>query len=276
MAIWAIGDIQGCRVPLEQLLAQIRFNAQRDELWLVGDLVNRGPDSLGTLRLLHALRDNCRIVLGNHDLHLLAVAAGCFPHKKKDTFEDVLGAPDRDTLLDWLQQQPLLHYDARLDTVMTHAGIPPQWSLFDAQRLAREVEDTLRYGDAHAYFRDMYGNAPAHWDEGLTGTTRLRTITNYFTRMRFVDAQGGLDLVSKEGLDSAPDGFVPWFDAPFRRTARTRILFGHWAALQGQVDVPNVVALDTGCVWGNTLTAMNLESGERLAHPCSEGATPPT
>ena len=188
----------------------------------------------------------------------------------------MLAAPDRDTLLAWLQQQPLLHYDAHLDTVMTHAGIPPQWSLFDAQRLAREVEDTLRHGDANAYFRDMYGNEPAHWDEALAGTTRLRTITNYFTRMRFVDAQGGLDLTSKEGLGSAPDGFVPWFDAAGRRIARTRIVFGHWAALQGKVDVPNVLALDTGCVWGNELTAINLDTGERLAHPCSEGATPPT
>ncbi len=269
MAIWAIGDIQGCREPLERLLAKIRFDRRQDELWLVGDLVNRGPDSLGVLRLLYELRDNCRIVLGNHDLHLLAVATGCVPQKTKDTFTSVLSAPDAAALLHWLQQQPLLHYNARLNTVMTHAGIPPQWSLPDAQRLAGEVENTLRQGDAHAYFRAMYGNEPACWNEALTGTARLRTITNYFTRMRFIDAHGALDLRSKEGLGSAPPGFHPWFDAPQRKTAKTRIVFGHWAALQGKVDAPNVFALDAGCVWGFSLDAMNLESGERICCACT-------
>jgi bis(5'-nucleosyl)-tetraphosphatase (symmetrical) len=269
MATWAIGDIQGCLEPLERLLKKIRFDARNDELWLVGDLVNRGPDSLGVMRRLYALRANCRVVLGNHDLHMLAVAAGAVALRRKDTFADVLGASDAATLLHWLQQQPLLHFNARLNTVMTHAGIPAQWSLLDAQRLANEVEGVLRHGDASAYFRDMYGNEPACWNESLSGTARLRVITNCFTRMRFVDAAGALDLTSKEGLGSAPAGYAPWFDAPARKTAGTRIVFGHWAALQGKVSVANVFALDSGCVWGSTLTAMNLESGQRVACDCT-------
>ena len=268
MTTWAIGDIQGCLEPLERLLKKIRFDARNDELWLVGDLVNRGPDSLGVLRRLHALRDRCRIVLGNHDLHLLAVAAGCVAHKRKDTFDDVLGAADAGALLHWLQQQPLLHYDAARDTVMTHAGIPPQWSLFDAQRLAREVEGVLRYGDARAYFSAMYGNEPALWDESLEGTTRLRTITNYFTRMRFIDAGGALDLASKEGLGTAPAGYAPWFAAGARRSAGTRIVFGHWAALEGKTGVPGIEALDSGCVWGGSLSALDLDTGQRVGCDC--------
>jgi len=268
MSIWAVGDIQGCLEPLERLLEKIRFDKNHDQLWLVGDLVNRGPNSLGVLRRLHALRDCCRIVLGNHDLHLLAVAAGCEPVKRKDTFDDVLNAADAGELLHWLQQQPLLHHDARLNTVMTHAGIPPQWSLFDAQRLAREVEDVLRHGDARAYFNAMYGNEPSTWDESLAGTTRLRTITNYFTRMRFIDDSGALDLASKEGLGTAPPGFHPWFAASARKTAGVKILFGHWAALQGRCDAANVEALDAGCVWGGELTALNVESGQRVSCDC--------
>lgn len=268
MTAWAIGDIQGCLEPLQRLLEKIRFDPAHDQLWLVGDLVNRGPDSLGVLRLLHGLRASIHMVLGNHDLHLLAVAADCAPCKKKDTFADVLAAPDRDELLHWLQQQPLLHHDAGLNTLMTHAGLPPQWSLADAQRLAQEVENVLRHGDAHAYYRDMYGNEPSVWSESLTGTTRLRTITNYFTRMRFINAQNALDLTSKEGMNTAPPGFLPWFEAPGRKTADIRMIFGHWAALQGNTGVPNVFALDTGCVWGHQLSAMNLETGARIGCDC--------
>lgn len=268
MTAWAIGDIQGCLEPLDRLLAKIRFDETRDELWLTGDLVNRGPDSLGVLRRLYAIRDRCRIVLGNHDLHLLAVASGAVARKRKDTFADVLEAHDAGTLLAWLQQQPLLHYDARRNTVMTHAGIPPQWSLFDAQRLAREVEDVLHHANAHAFFGAMYGNEPACWDESLAGNARLRTITNYFTRMRFIDASGALDLVSKEGLGTAPAGFLPWFASATRKSATTRLLFGHWAALEGNTGIPGVEALDTGCVWGNALTALNLDDGRRVNCAC--------
>lgn len=274
MTTWAIGDIQGCLEPLDALLKKIRFDARNDTLWLVGDLVNRGPDSLGVLRRLYALRASCRIVLGNHDLHLLAVAAGIDTLRRKDTFDDVLNAADAGTLLNWLQQQPLLHFDAKLNTVMTHAGIPPQWSLFDAQRFANEVESVLRHGDAAAYFRAMYGNEPAGWSESLSGNTRLRVITNYFTRMRFIDENGALDLVSKEGLGTAPAGFAPWFAAPQRRTGSTRIVFGHWAALEGRVHADGICALDTGCVWGGALTAMNLDTGQRVSCGC-EGLAPP-
>ncbi|MFZ5757251.1 MAG: symmetrical bis(5'-nucleosyl)-tetraphosphatase [Pseudomonadota bacterium] len=278
MTRWAIGDIQGCLEPFDCLLEKIRFMPGRDTLWLVGDLVNRGPDSLGVLRRLYGLREHCRIVLGNHDLHLLAVARNATPKRRKDTFDDVLSAPDRDLLLDWLQQQPLLQYDERDGTVLTHAGIPPQWSLFDARRLAREVEDTLRSRHALAFFADMYGNEPAGWSETLTGTTRLRTITNYFTRMRFIDANGALDLTSKEGAGTAPPGFVPWFSAANRRCEAQRIVFGHWAALEGRIPAhdgvqPNVHAIDTGCVWGYTLTAMNLDTGERTGCDCPRPAS---
>lgn len=268
MATWAIGDVQGCLGPLERLLESIAFDEARDELWLVGDLVNRGPDSLGVLRRLHAMRRSCRVVLGNHDLHLLAVAAGAEPVKKRDTFQDVLAAPDAPELLDWLRTRPLLHYDESRSTVMTHAGIPPQWTLADAQRLAGEVEAVLRDGDAPAFFRAMYGNEPALWDESLAGTARLRVITNYFTRMRFVDGRGALDLVSKEGLGTAPAGYRPWFEVPRRRTAGVRIVFGHWAALEGRCDVENVEALDAGCVWGRDLVALNLDTSVRVGCAC--------
>jgi bis(5'-nucleosyl)-tetraphosphatase (symmetrical) len=269
MATWAIGDVQGCLEPLERLLAELGFDEARDELWLVGDLVNRGPDSLGVLRRVHAMRQACRVVLGNHDLHLLAVAAGAEPMKRKDTFGDVLAAPDADTLLEWLRRQPLLHYDESRATVMTHAGIPPKWSLADARRLAAEVEDVLRSGDAPAYFRAMYGNDPDLWDESLTGLDRLRVITNHLTRMRFVDERGALDLVSKEGRGTAPPGFRPWFESPCRRAAEVRIVFGHWAALEGRCDAENVEALDAGCVWGRELVALDLDTGERTGCRCS-------
>lgn len=268
MTLWAVGDIQGCLAPFECLLEKIRFDPGHDELWLVGDLVNRGPDSLGVLRRLYSMRECVRIVLGNHDLHLLAVHAGHDRLRRKDTFQDVLAAPDRNTLCHWLQQQPLLHYDAGRHVAMAHAGIPPNWSLSDAQRLAREVETVLRLGDANAFFDAMYGNTPVGWDENLTGMDRLRVITNYFTRMRFVNAAGELDLLSKEGLETAPPGFMPWFAVPRRKTAQLRILFGHWAALQGRADAPNVEALDSGCVWGNELTALDVDNGRRIYCDC--------
>lgn len=268
MTTWAIGDVQGCLDPLERLLAKLGFDETRDELWLVGDLVNRGPDSLGVLRRLYGMRQACRVVLGNHDLHLLAVAAGAEPMKRKDTFGDVLAAPDAGTLLDWLRHQPLLHYDESRATVMTHAGIPPDWSLADARRLAGEVEDVLRTGDAPAYLRAMYGNDPDRWDESLTGLDRLRVITNHLTRMRFLDERGALDLVSKEGTGTAPPGFRPWFEMPHRRAVDVRIVFGHWAALEGRCDTDNVEALDAGCVWGRELVALDLDTGERTGCRC--------
>ncbi|MEE4461657.1 symmetrical bis(5'-nucleosyl)-tetraphosphatase, partial [Azotobacter chroococcum] len=202
-------------------------------------------------------------VLGNHDLHLLAVAHDIERLKKSDTLREILEAPDRDVLLDWLRQQKLLHHDGERGIVLVHAGIPPQWSLKKALRLAGEVEEVLR-DDARLpqYLDGMYGNEPLRWNGRLRGTARLRVITNYLTRMRFCSPDGTLDLKSKEGLGTAPDGFAPWFSHPRRKTRGQKILFGHWAALAGRCDEPGVIALDTGCVWGGALTLLNVDTGE--------------
>ena len=268
MAVYAVGDIQGCLQPLQCLLQQVAFDPQRDRLWLVGDLVNRGPQSLETLRFLFGMREAVTTVLGNHDLHLLAVAHNVERLKKGDTLGEILAAPDRDDLLDWLRNQPLLHYDEERQVALVHAGIPPQWSLKKARKRAAEVEAALRDDERLPLFLDgMYGNEPDKWDSKLRGVTRLRTITNYFTRMRFCTADGRLDLKSKEGLGTAPSGYAPWFSHPGRKTRGERIIFGHWAALQGHCDEPGVEALDSGCVWGGAMTLLDVDSGER--HTCS-------
>lgn len=268
MSTYAVGDLQGCLQPLQCLLQEVAFDPAKDRLWLVGDLVNRGPQSLETLRFLYAMRDSLTCVLGNHDLHLLAVAHNIENLKKADTLQEILDAPDRDDLLDWLRQQKLLHYDAERDCVLVHAGIPPQWTLDKALKRAAEVEavlqDDLRLPQ---FLEGMYGNQPTLWDKDLRGVTRLRVITNYFTRMRFCTAEGELDLKSKEGLDTAPPGYASWFSHPQRKTRQHKIVFGHWAALEGQCTEPNVIALDTGCVWGGRMTLLNLDSGEK--HQCS-------
>ncbi|OHC26113.1 MAG: bis(5'-nucleosyl)-tetraphosphatase (symmetrical) [Pseudomonadales bacterium RIFCSPLOWO2_12_59_9] len=267
MTTYAVGDLQGCLQPLQCLLREVAFDPGKDRLWLVGDLVNRGPQSLETLRFLYAMRDSLICVLGNHDLHLLAVAQNIERLKKADTLQEILDAPDRDDLLDWLRRQKLLHYDAERDCVLVHAGIPPQWTLAKALKRAAEVEAALQDDLRLPLFLDgMYGNQPTLWDKDLQGVTRLRVITNYLTRMRFCTAEGDLDLKSKEGLDSAPPGFAPWFSYPARKTLQHKIVFGHWAALMGQCTEPNLFALDTGCVWGGSLTLLNLDSGER--HQC--------
>ncbi|WP_061290196.1 symmetrical bis(5'-nucleosyl)-tetraphosphatase [Azotobacter vinelandii] len=268
MAVYATGDLQGCLEPLKCLLDRVAFEPGRDRLWLTGDLVNRGPQSLETLRFIHGMRDSVTTVLGNHDLHLLAVAHDIERLKKSDTLREILEAPDRDLLLDWLRWQKLLHHDGERGIVLVHAGIPPQWSLKKALRLAAEVEEALRDDSRLPQFLDgMYGNDPLRWNGRLRGTARLRAITNYFTRMRFCTADGTLDLKSKEGLGSAPSGFTPWFSHPRRKTRGQKILFGHWAALEGHCDEPGVIALDTGCVWGGALTLLNLDTGEY--HRCA-------
>ncbi|CAD5107008.1 symmetrical bis(5'-nucleosyl)-tetraphosphatase [Zestomonas carbonaria] len=269
MATYAVGDLQGCLQPLQCLLRQVNFDPTRDRLWLVGDLVNRGPQSLETLRFLFGMRDSVISVLGNHDLHLLAVAHNIERLKKSDTLSEILEAPDRDDLLDWLRRQKLLHYDAERDTVLVHAGIPPQWSLKKAQKCAAEVEEAL-LDDARLplYLDGMYGNEPAKWDKDLKGVTRLRVITNYFTRMRFCKADGTLDLKSKEGLGTAPAGYAPWFSHPERKTRGQKIIFGHWAALEGRCNEPGLFALDTGCVWGGAMTLLNVDTGERIRCEC--------
>ncbi|WP_287810275.1 symmetrical bis(5'-nucleosyl)-tetraphosphatase [Pseudomonas sp.] len=271
MAVYAVGDLQGCLQPLKCLLERVQFNAEHDRLWLVGDLVNRGPESLETLRFLYHMRNSLVCVLGNHDLHLLAAGCNVERLKKSDTLREILDAPDAPQLLDWLRQQKLMHYDEQRNVALVHAGIPPQWSLKKALRCAAEVEQALRDDNLFKPFLDgMYGNEPAKWSNGLTGIDRLRVITNYFTRMRFCTAQGKLELKGKEGADSAPPGYAPWFSYPGRKTREVRIIFGHWAALEGRCNAPWVHALDTGCVWGGSMTLMNVDTGERFGCDCDE------
>ena len=266
MAVYAVGDIQGCLQPLQCLLQEVDFNPSRDTLWAVGDLVNRGPASLDTLRYLDNLGNACISVLGNHDLHLLACAYDRKRLRKSDTLSLILDAPDRERLLGNLRQRPLAHFDSSRDIIMTHAGVPPIWSVADTLQYAAEVEAVLRCDQQLSWFLDeMYGNEPARWSPELDGIQRLRTITNYLTRMRFCRADGTLDLKSKEVPGKSPKDYAPWFSLP-RRDPHIRIIFGHWAALEGKVKIPGIHALDTGCVWGNRMTLMNVDSGEK--HRC--------
>lgn len=271
MATYAIGDLQGCHAEFVALLERLSFDPRRDCLWVAGDLVNRGPESLACLREVRELGDAARVVLGNHDLHLLAIARGGGRLKRSDTLADILSAPDREALLDWLQAQPLWVDDGSGSdrrTLMTHAGLPPRWSLERAKELAREAEATLSGDAAGAFLARMYGNTPACWQDELEGLDRIRSIVNVFTRMRYIAADGTLDFEAKEGLDSAPQGFAPWFTYP--RDDDPRIVFGHWASLEGHTPGTAVraEALDTGCVWGGTLTALELDSGQRISEPC--------
>jgi len=261
MATFAVGDVQGCYRELQRLLERIHFDATHDRLWFTGDLVNRGPQSLETLRFVHSLGDRAICVLGNHDLHLLAVATGSAKLKRNDSFQAVLQAPDRDELLDWLRHLPLLHHDAGLGYTLIHAGLPPQWDLALALACAHELESTLSSADHLEFFRHMYGNQPSHWSEGLTGMDRLRFIVNCFTRMRYCNADGVLDLASNGAPGTQPPGFFPWFELPERRSRNLHIVFGHWSTL-GDVGGHNIHALDTGCVWGGSLTALRLDGDD--------------
>ncbi|MCP1622092.1 symmetrical bis(5'-nucleosyl)-tetraphosphatase [Pseudomonas nitroreducens] len=271
MATYAVGDLQGCLEPLKCLLEQVKFDPAQDKLWLVGDLVNRGPASLETLRFLYGMRDSLVCVLGNHDLHLIAVAYNAERLKKNDTLREIVEAPDCAQLIEWLRQMPLVHHDAQRDITLVHAGIPPQWDIDKSLQRAAEVEAALRDDAQLPMFLDgMYGNEPAKWDKKLTGIARLRVITNYFTRMRFCTPEGKLDLKSKEGLDTAPPGYAPWFSYAERKAAGRKIIFGHWAALEGQCNVPGLFALDTGCVWGGSMTLMNIDTLERIHCSCAD------
>lgn len=261
MATYAVGDVQGCLEPLKCLLDRVKFDPSQDTLWLVGDLVNRGPQSLETLRFLYSMRHSVVSVLGNHDLHLLAIANHSARLKKKDTLREVLNAPDCADLLFWLRQLPLMHHDAERKISMVHAGIAPQWSISEALARAAEVQQALSDDSLYqAYLDGMYGDQPNIWHDELTGIDRLRLITNYFTRMRFCSADGQLELKAKEGIDSAPQGFAAWFSHPDRLTRNDTILFGHWAALEGRCPVPNTIALDSGCVWGGKLSLYNVDT----------------
>jgi bis(5'-nucleosyl)-tetraphosphatase (symmetrical) len=255
-----IGDLQGCRDALDRLLAAIGFSPSRDRLHVLGDLVNRGPDSLGVLERLHALGDAATCLLGNHDLHLLAVAAGVRPAHRSDTLQAVLASPQRDAWLDWLRQCKLA--DRAHGWLLVHAGVPPQWSAEQTLALAGEVEALLRSERLDAFLPRMYGNEPARWDDALQGDDRARVIINALTRMRFCTPDGTMDFETKEGPTAAPRGYHAWFDVPTRRTADTPMAFGHWSTL-GLVERPNLLALDTGCVWGGPLTAARIDGGRR-------------
>ena len=268
MATYVIGDIQGCFDELKALLAVINYQEDTDELWFTGDLVNRGPKSLEVLRFIKAI-PRCVTVLGNHDLGLLTLAHTPH-HLKNHTLDEILLAPDCAQLLTWLRQQPLLYAPANSSYVLVHAGIPPQWSLSEAKRLALEVEIILKGPDYLNLLETMFGNVPALWNEDLQGADRYRYIINAFTRMRFCDGEGRLELGYKGTITEAPADLLPWFTIADRKTRNDKILFGHWAALEGQVTEPNVYALDTGCVWGGSLTALRLEDGQRFSVKCGE------
>jgi bis(5'-nucleosyl)-tetraphosphatase (symmetrical) len=264
MSTYAVGDVQGCAEELRRLMESVHFDPAADTLWLVGDLVNRGPASLAVLRLLQSLGDRCVAVLGNHDLHLLAVAAGHARLRADDTLDEVLAAPDCNELLAWLRACPLLHVEGA--HAMVHAGLLPQWDITTARARAEEIETALRGPDHDTFLAHLYGSKPTRWDDGLRGADRLRVIVNAMTRMRFCSTDGEMEFASKGGLDSAPQGYLPWFDVPGRASGRQTLICGHWSAL-GLVQRPDLVALDTGCAWGGSLTAVCLEDGRVFQQP---------
>ncbi len=257
---YLVGDVQGCCGALRRLLAQLDFSASRDRLYVLGDLVNRGPQSLETLQLLRGLGDSALCILGNHDLHLLAVAFGGRRLRRGDTFGDVLSAPDRDAWIAWLREQRLAAFEH--GWLMVHAGVAPQWDMATTLSLADEVRSMLRSAELPEFLRTMYGDEPTRWDAGLSGFVRLRLIVNVLTRIRFVGPDGTLDLKTKDGENAAPPGLVPWFEAPGRQTQGTPIAFGHWSTF-GLVNRPELLGLDTGCVWGGKLTAVRIDGVQR-------------
>ncbi len=264
MATYAFGDIQGCYDELRRLLDRLQFDPGKDKLWFAGDLVNRGPESLKVLRFVKSLDDRVVAVLGNHDLHLLALAAGQGKRPDKSNLADVLEAPDRDELLDWLRRRPLMHHDPRKGFAMLHAGLPPQWDLRKALACAREVEAALRDPGYPELLAAMYGDEPRQWSEGLTGLSRLRFSINCFTRLRYCERDGSLALNEKSLLGSQPPELWPWFRIPERATRNERIIFGHWSTL-GYHAEENVWALDSGCLWGGHLTAIRVRRKKPMA-----------
>jgi bis(5'-nucleosyl)-tetraphosphatase (symmetrical) len=270
-----IGDVQGCDAPLGRLLDEIGFSPSRDTLYLLGDLVNRGPASLAVLRRLIALEGSAHCLLGNHDLHLLATAHGVRKPHRSDTVGDVLAAPDREALLDWLRARPLALFEH--GWLMVHAGVLPQWDAADTMARAHELEAVLRGPDWSGFLQGMYGNEPPLWSDSLRGAERLRVIVNAFTRLRFCTAQGVMEFESKDSSSAAPEGFMPWFDVPGRRTGGVPIAFGHWSTL-GAVQRNDLQALDTGCVWGGCLTAARITGVpgqvERISVRCEQASKP--
>jgi len=271
MPTYAIGDVQGCFDPLMKLLEKIKYDPSQDHLWFTGDLVNRGPKSLETLRFVKSLNPKPICVLGNHDLGMLAIARGAEPYDPKHhTFSDILEAHDKDELLSWLEQLPLMYYDPKLNYLLVHAGLYPKWDLKLALTLAKEVETVLKTPHKQEFYSHLYGNTPTHWDPSLKGFDRLRFIVNACTRMRFCSPEGELEFHTKESAHKNPPGFSPWFEYPIIQSElpKIKILFGHWAALEGKCTAPNIFALDTGCVWGNALTAFRLEDEHQFKISC--------
>ena len=266
MANYLLGDIQGCDQALGLLLAKIDFSPSRDTLFCLGDLVNRGPSSLATLRRLMALGNSAQCLLGNHDLHFLALAHGLRPMCAHDSLQAVLqtAVTERAAIIDWVRHRPLamLHQNGSEEVLMLHAGALPQWTAEQALSLAGEVEAALQAADYVDWLKNMYGNEPAQWHDDLRGNDRLRVIVNALTRLRFCSANGVMELQSKESAESPPAGFMPWFDVPGRASSNVTVAFGHWSRL-GHINRPNLIALDTGCVWGGCLSAMRLAGAER-------------
>jgi len=276
MSTYAIGDVQGCYQELLALLDKINFYPTNDSLWFTGDLVNRGPQSLEVLRFVKQLGDKAIVTLGNHDLHLLAVALNTAKKNAKDTLDSILTAPDRTELLDWLRARPLLHHDKSNGYTMIHAGILPQWDLQMSAGLAHEVENRLRGNNYMEFFDYMYGNKPNHWSDDLTGWDRLRLIVNAFTRLRYCDRQGRFALKEKGPPGSQSKTYQPWFTIPSRKTIKEHILFGHWSTIHlGNIknfEEYNVYPLDTGCMWGGSLTTLRLEDKKRFSVPSRQPA----
>jgi bis(5'-nucleosyl)-tetraphosphatase (symmetrical) len=271
LARYAIGDIQGCYAQLRALVARLNFSLDRDQLWFVGDLVNRGPQSLEVLRFVRALEDNAVVVLGNHDLHLLALAHGRHKRRSSDTLDAIFDAPDRDAIFAWLLARPLAHFDAAHGDLMVHAGVVPQWTAQMAVELADSVAAALAR-DPREFFERMYGDRPDRWSEELRGMERLRFAVNALTRMRVCTAEGRIDVKMKGPPNEARLPYRPWFEHDARRTRDVRVIFGHWSAL-GLIQAHRVVGLDTGCVWGGALTALDLDGVD--AKPVCESCAPP-
>ncbi len=272
MRTYVIGDVQGCYSELLALMEHIRFDPLADRLWFVGDLVNRGPQSLEVLRYVRALGERAAVVLGNHDLHLLAVAAGFARARADDTLDAVLDAADRDSLLEWLRTRPLMLVDGR--HVVVHAGLLPEWDVPAALALAGEVAAALRGPGWRDFLQSMYGSRPTRWSGALSGHDRLRVIVNAMTRMRFCTPEGVMDLETKGEASKAPPGYMPWFEVPGRRSTSHTVVFGHWSAL-GLHRGNAVIGIDTGCVWGSRLTALRLEDEQLFDVPCSAGRARP-
>ena len=274
MAVYVVGDVQGCYEPLRRLLDEIHFDPSQDFLWSVGDIVNRGPHSLETLQFFKSLGDRAVVVLGNHDLHFLAVALGLTHARRADTLDEMLAAPNREELVEWLIQRPLMHVDAQRNIALLHAGLPPQWDIPFALRCAREVEGVIRGPQRLEFFRHMYGDEPKQWLPELQGLPRYRFIANCLTRLRYCDNNGVLGLSYKGPLGSQPAPFQAWFEIPWRASRGTNIVFGHWSAL-GRYAKDGVYCLDSGCLWGGELTLLRVDAGfSPITVPCATFSEP--